>query len=160
MSAAFADAASSASGLDQVAFALATNEKRQAKDYLDTLQQQLGAYDELAARVNQLKGTYTTLGEAQLQQIARTEQQLEQARKRAQEERDAVRRQQQELKADSNTDTGSGGVSRVEIVHKVEGNGQLSEQQLQALMRSSGFESTVSNIVMRALQRSRTLSGG
>lgn len=77
--------------------------------YLATLQQQLSAYDELAQRVNALRGTYTQLGDAQLQQIARTEQALEQARKREQEDKQRAREQQQQQSSSSSSSNGSGG---------------------------------------------------
>lgn len=67
-------------------------------------------------RVNQLSGTYTTLGEAQVQQIARTEQALEQARKREKEEKQRVRdQQQQQQQSSSSGGRGAGFSDRLEV---------------------------------------------
>lgn len=158
MSAAFADAAAGLDGLDRITFGLAAEQKRQAEALLETIQEQNAAYDPLQQRVEQLRQQFNLLGKEQLQQLAREQQLLEQNLQRRQEQADQQRQQQHEQQASSGTQ--SGGVSRVEIVHKVEGSGQLSEQQLQSLMRSSGFEDTIGKIVMRALQRARTLTGG
>jgi hypothetical protein len=158
VSQAFADAASSLNGLDQTRFALLTSEQRQANEYLATLQQQLSAYDELAQRVNQLRGTYTQLGDAQLEQIARTEQQLEQARKRAEDEKRSAREQAQDDEREregtsTTTSSGSAPVSRV----VVEVTGRYVD--VNAVVNDSGAMRKLTEAVVGHIKRDRSLSG-
>lgn len=130
VSKAFADASTSLDGLDRIAFNVLEGQQRQAAEYLATLQQQLGAYDEMTQKVNQLRDTYTALSDAQLQQIARTELQLDQARKREQEEKQRAREQQRQSSSSSGSGGSSGGISRtgpVELIVTVKNGMSFAE---------------------------------
>lgn len=104
----FANASTSILGLDRVAFNVATDEAERARRHLESLQKEIAKYDELTQRVESLRGTYKTLGDEQLRQLAAADLQAERARKRAQEEK----ARNQDTSTTSSSSGGAGGINR------------------------------------------------
>ncbi|HVJ62093.1 MAG TPA: hypothetical protein VM555_05205, partial [Tahibacter sp.] len=129
VSAAFADAANGANGLDRITFSLLEQQRQQAMETIERLKQQNAAYDETYQRVLALRQQFPLLGDDALRAIAEQERALRDNQQRAQEQSNRNREQQQ-----TTTNGGGGGTGNTTSNVSQTFNVNLSGSQLPSAM--------------------------